>query len=57
MNVILMALLSRLRVDLFHMQKTNLVVHTFDETKKEVIGNMELPSKLAHAYLTLISKS
>ena len=45
-NVILMATLSRLHVDLFHLRKTHLVVRAFDGTRKEVIGNIELPIQI-----------
>ena len=46
MNVIPMATLSRLLVDLSHIRKTHLVVRAFDGTKKEVIENMELPIQI-----------
>ena len=45
-NVILMATLTCLPVDLSHTRKTHLVVHSFDGTRKEVIGNMELPIQI-----------
>ena len=42
-NVIPMATLSRLPINLSHMRKTHLVMRVFDENRKEVIENMELP--------------
>ena len=42
-NVIPMATLSCLPVDFPHLRKTHLVLRTFDGTRKEVIGNIELP--------------
>ena len=41
-----MTTLSHLPIYLSHMQKTYLVVCTFDGMKKEVIGNMELPIQI-----------
>ena len=45
-NMIPMATLSCLPVDLSHMQKTHLVVCAFDGTRKEVIENLELPIQI-----------
>ena len=45
-NMIPMATLSCLLVDLSHMKKTHLVVCAFDETRKEVIENLELPIQI-----------
>ena len=45
-NVIPMATLSKLPVDPSHLRKTHLVVCAFDGTRKEVIGNIELPIQI-----------
>ena len=45
-NMIPIATLSRLLVDLSHMRKTHLVVRAFDGTRNKVIGNMELPIQI-----------
>ena len=45
-NIISMATLSRLPIDPSHIRKTHLVVHAFDGTRKEVIGNIELPIQI-----------
>ena len=50
-NVIPMATLSCLLVDLSHMRKTHLVVCAFDGTRKEVIGNMELPIQIGPIHM------
>ena len=42
MNVISMATLTHLPVDLSYMRKTHLVVRAFDGTRKKVMGNIEL---------------
>ena len=45
-NVILMATLTRLPLDLSHIRKPYLVVSTFDGTRKEMLGNIELPIQI-----------
>ena len=40
-----MAALLRFPIDPFHIKKTHLVLRAFDGTRKEVIGNIELPDK------------
>ena len=55
MNVIPIATLSRLLVDPSHIRKTHLVVRAFDGTRKEMIGNIELPIQISPCTLTLIS--
>ena len=43
LNVIPMSTLSRLPIDLSYMKKSHMMVRTFDGTKREVMGNIELP--------------
>ena len=46
LNVISMSTLSRLPVDLSYMKKSQMVVRTFDGTKREVLGVIELPIQI-----------
>ena len=43
LNVIPMSTLSRLLIDFSYMKKSQMVVWAFNETKKEVLGNIKLP--------------
>ena len=43
LNVMLMSTLSRLPIDLSDMKKSQMVVRTFDGTKREVLRNIRLP--------------
>ena len=43
LNVIPMSTLSRLLIDFSYMKKSQMVVRAFDETKREVLGNIKLP--------------
>ena len=43
LNVIPMFMLSRLPINLSYMKNSQMVVKTFDETKREVLGNIKLP--------------
>ena len=43
LNVIPMSTLSRLPIDISYMKKSQMVVRAFDETKREVLENIELP--------------
>ena len=45
-NVILIATLTCLPIDLSYMRKTHLVVQAFNNNCKEVMGNMELPIQI-----------
>ena len=38
-----MSTLSRLLIDLSYMKKSHMIVRAFDGTKREVLGNIELP--------------
>ena len=46
MNVIPIATLTLLLVDLSYMRKTYLVVRTFNGIRKEIMGNIELPIQI-----------
>ena len=43
LNVMPMSTLPRLPIDLLNMKKSQMVVRAFDETKREVLGNIKLP--------------
>ena len=43
LNVIIMSTLSKLPIDLSYTKKSQMVVRAFDGTKREVLGNIELP--------------
>ena len=43
LNVMSMSTLSRLLIDLSNLKKSQMVVRAFDETKREVLGNIKLP--------------
>ena len=51
LNVILMSTLSTLPIDLSYMKKSQMVVWAFDGTKREVLGNIELPIQVRQCTL------
>ena len=52
LNGIPMSILSRLPMDLSYMKKSQMVVRAFDGTKREVLGNIELPIQTGYVLST-----
>ena len=46
LNVMPLSTLTRLPIDIFHMKRSHTIVRAFDGTRREVVGNIEIPLQI-----------